>query len=201
MTQKTILQKLLFLDEETTGRDKAVHDIWQLAMIVDIFDRDTVELEQKMAPLNPDCFEIKALELNNKSITELKDYPDARGQLVIMKNFMQKFVSPYNTMDKFIIVGYRVEFDKNFLRSHFFKLGDKYFGSWFSNYYIDVYAWTQALFALKRFPGAANCKLSTIAEHMGIEHDAHDAMSDIRATREIFYRIVRPSLFIGWDQI
>lgn len=195
------MQKLLFIDLESTGKDKKLNDVWQIAMIVDIWDREIAELEQRMCPVNPENFSLEALQLNDKSIEELKEYPDAGGQLTIMKNWMQQYVAPFNRMDKFVLVGYRVDFDKDFLRSHFFKLGDKYFGSWFSYYVIDVYAWVQALFALKRFPGAENCKLGTIAKHMGIEHEAHDAMSDIRATREIFNRIVRPSLFINWREI
>jgi DNA polymerase III epsilon subunit-like protein len=59
-------------------------------------------------------------------------------------------------------------------------------GSLFNHRVIDPLAYFRFLNSVYDWK-LENMKLSTIARAMGIKIDAHDAMSDTRALRELYY--------------
>ena len=103
---------------------------------------------------------------------------------------MSKYVDQYDKNDKFTIVGYNCTFDIGFLREFFRLNNDKYYGSWFSSYnMIDVHKLFTALRGSGLYPeleALENMKLETVANHYGIEIQAHDALSDIYATEKLY---------------
>ena len=99
-----------------------------------------------------------------------------------------KYIDKFNKNDKFTAIGYNVKFDMDFLSNFFKKNNDKFFGSWISWYALDP---MQICFFYD-FIGILklnNYKLGTVCEHFGIELDAHDALNDIRATREVMNKL------------
>lgn len=74
------------------------------------------------------------------------------------------------------------------MRSSFEKSGDKYFGSWFFWPTIDV----RHEVAKQILDGCRlrNYKLETVCGHYDIKIDSHDALSDIKATRELYYKLI-----------
>lgn len=179
--------KILWVDTETTGLDPNRNDIWQIAMLVEI-NGDIVErAEWKLRP-RADAIDPDALALRDDIDAQyLATLPEPRSIFPQIKQFLAKYINKFDKDDKFIIAGYYVRFDVDHLRALWQKCGDKYFGSWFFNAQLDI-SCIVALLCLygMRFK---NFKLSTICESFAIELDAHDALSDIQATRQLFQSI------------
>ena len=69
----------------------------------------------------------------------------------------------------------------------FKKNGNPYFYGYVNYHLLDVIQAT-ALFTVAGKMKLQNMKLGTVCEHFGISLKAHDALEDIRATRQVFYR-------------
>ena len=107
-------------------------------------------------------------------------------------SILSKYINRYNRSDKFIIAGHNVKFDFDFLVEFFNKNNDKYLGSWIE-YQFSSCIDTLPLVQIMRFKGAIdveNCRLVTASKEFGVDlKNSHNALADIRATRELFYKI------------
>ena len=181
--------KIFYFDTETTGLDPQKNDIIQLAYIVEIDGEVKEEGEFKLQPINYDTVEKGALEVNKITIEQLKTYPQPQlvhGQIV---NLLDKYVDKYNKMDKFLPAGYNVKFDMDMFRQFFFKNNHKYFGSYFGYHMLDPVTFLMFL-ELKGLIKLDSYKLVDVCKYFGIELDAHDALSDIKATRELVHKLM-----------
>ena len=179
--------KILWIDCETTGTEPKVNDIWQLAYLIEI-DGEIVDGENMyIRPYNVKNIEEKALEIGGTTIDKLLDIKLTVSQAVPkIKKTWAKYIDKFNRDDKFVIAGYWVHFDADFLRQMFHKAGDKYgIGSWCFSPLLDVSTFVGIAVAMKgfRFP---NYKLETVCDRLGIPLEAHDALSDIHATRTLY---------------
>ncbi len=181
-------RKVFWFDTETTGVDAKENSIIQLAALVEINGEVVAEKDWKMRPLVGRRVEAKALEVNRKTREEVEAYPSAEETFARIIAFLDSHIDRYDKGDKFFAAGYNVDFDIEFLRALFLAMGHKYFGSYFHWPSIDVKgtvaeAWERLPHPMK------NCKLGTVCESVGIKLDAHDALNDIRATRELYMRL------------
>jgi len=171
---------------ETTGLDPIKHDAWQLAYLIEI-DGEIVDGENMyIRPHNTKYIEERALEIGGTTLEKLLSIELLLPQAVAnMKARWSKYIDKYDRNDKFIMAGYWVHFDNGFLRQMFKKANDKYFGSWCFSPCIDVASFVAVAVAKHgfRFP---NYKLETVCDRLGIAIDAHDALSDIHATRTLY---------------
>jgi len=176
--------KALYFDVETTGRSAYKNDIVQLSGMVEI-DGEVKETFNLLArPVNVDDIEQEALDVIGKTKEQIMAYPDRSEMKKQFQDILGRYVNKFDKADKFIPVGYNVRFDLDFIHSFFKKQKDMYLGSFISWYYVDV----MALANLKAFEGAfklENHKLGTLCDHFGIQIQAHDALSDIIATRDL----------------
>jgi len=184
------MTKIFWMDTETTGLNAVKNDIIQLAYIIDIDGEIKLEKSIKFQPFNYATIETSALDVNHTTIEDLKSYQFPKQAFNILLNDLSKFINKFDKKDKFIIGGYNVNFDMNFLQNYFKKNNDKWFGCWFNYYKIDP---LQLLYILdyKDIIKLPNYKLTSIAEYLNIELDAHDALNDIRVTREVFYKLIK----------
>jgi len=98
---------------------------------------------------------------------------------------IEEHVDKYDKMDKFYPAGYNVRFDLDFLQSFFHKRGNRYGTGSYQNWRaIDVMQYVHFMDYSGKL-SLNDYKLKTVCEHFGIEIIAHDAMSDIRATRNL----------------
>jgi len=176
--------KVLYFDAETTGTNPERNDIIEMAGLIEI-DREVVEtFKLYCQPFDYGTIEQSALDCHGISVEKIRTFPtpqETYGQLI---KVMDRHVNRYDRTDKFYLAGQKVGFDADFLQAFFEKNNDKYFGSWFNRRYIDLLALTRIL----NYVGVLkteNDKLGTLAEIFGIRLDAHDALEDIHATREI----------------
>lgn len=176
--------KILYFDVETTGTDSTIHNLTQLAGMIEIDGEVVEEFNLDVQPLKFDTISSKALEITGKTVEELRTYPTYPEAYKSFMDIVQKHVNKFDKEDKLYPCGYNVQFDIGFLRQFFLDNNDKFYGSLMNYKYIDplgILYYLEYLGAIK----LSNYKLSTVCEHFEIPIDAHDAMSDIRATREL----------------
>lgn len=180
-------RKVIWIDTETTGVDPAVNDIWALAFLIEIDGEVVHEEEIKVRPYNMDTIDEEALKIGGVTREELDkiDFTVADA-VAYLKEVWGRYVDKYDKSDKFVISGYFVKFDADFLREMFKKAGDRYgIGSWCFNVVMDVSSFV-AEYVVKYGMRCKNFKLGTICERFGVELEAHKALSDIKATRELY---------------
>lgn len=178
--------KALYFDVETTGLSPQQNDIIQISGII---EKDGIEVDRfnlRAKPINTEKISAQALRVTGLTAAEVMQYPDANKTYNELTAIFGKHVNKFNKGDKLIPIGYNVGFDMSFLREFFMKQRDSYFGSFVSHQSLDVLSIAR-FWAYKSGTVLPNFKLTTLCEHFGIELDAHDAMNDIVATRELFY--------------
>jgi len=187
-------KKLMWIDCETTGVHANEHAIIQLAYIVEINGDVKEEGNLLIQPFNEggviDKIASKALEVNGRTREEIFLDPFLKPREAYQKfvTMMAQYVYKFDKSDKLYTGGYNVSFDMNFLSEFFFKNGDKYFGSWFNGRKLDP------LYKLSEMDydngiSLPNYKLKTVCDYFEIKIEAHDALSDIRATRELWNKL------------
>ncbi len=179
--------KILWIDCETTGVNPKLNDIWQLAYLIEI-DGEVVDGENMyIRPFNEKNIEEQALTIGGTTIDKLLEIElTVKPAVARIKKTWEKYIDKFNRDDKFVMAGYWVNFDNGFLRQLFYKAGDKYgIGSWCFSPCLDVASFVAIAVAKNglRFP---NYKLETVCDRLGIALDAHDALSDITATRNLY---------------
>jgi len=186
------MTKTLYLDTETTGLDSLKHGLIQLALIVDIDGEIQEEKNWHIRPFKGDLVANEALEVNGLTMEDLKGFPPADEVFKELLKFLGQYVDKFDRNDKFYPAGYNVSFDMGFLKRFFDKSGDQYFGSWFNGKQIDPLPWLIMLDWTGKL-SLPNYRLAMVCEHFGIplREKAHDALADIRATREIILKLVK----------
>ncbi len=180
-------QKILWIDCETTGVDPKKNDIWQLAYLIEI-DGEIVDGENLfIRPYNVKNITEEACEIGGTTIEKLLEIELSLKQAIAnIKSKFALYINKFDRNDKFVIAGYWVHFDAGFLRQSFKKAGDKYgIGSWCFSPCLDVASFVAVAIAKHgfRFP---NYKLETVCDRLGIPIKAHDALSDVYATRTLY---------------
>lgn len=184
------MKKAFYFDVETTGLNPWKQDIIQLAFIIEI---DGEVKEKKclyIAPFAPENATDEALKINGYTLDEVKKFPPPLEAHKELCDTLGKYVNKFNKNDKFHPIGYNVKFDVGFLQSFFKKCEDKYYGSWFNWRLVDpIYRIHELAYEGKL--DLPNHKLETVCKHFDIPIQAHDAISDINATRELRYVLAK----------
>lgn len=134
----------------------------------------------KLCPKNYNDFEfdLKALQINHKSPEMIQSYESEEIQIKKLINDLNPF------KEKFIICGYNIQFDIEFLKATLFRNKINYF-NYFQFGYYDVMQLVKSLVVNEKIK-VENIKLGTIAEYFGLnKEDLHDAMQDIMITKQI----------------
>jgi DNA polymerase III subunit epsilon len=183
------MKKVLFFDVETTGLESVKNDIIQLSGIVEIDGKSVEEFNYKCQPFSYENIDAKALEVNKVTLELLKTFelPGAIHQQFTA--LLSKHCEKFDKTDKFYPAGYNVKFDIDFLAKWFQKNNDKYLGSWINWKALDPLP----VLYMMDFDGKISLPdyhLVTVCNHFGISIEgAHDALIDIKATRELFYKL------------
>ena len=181
--------KVIFLDTETTGLTAYNHGIIDLAMIIEIDGVEQEKVSIQCAPFPKDKVDKYALEIQNLTEAEIRARIDPKVAYDQLTAILSKYVDKYDKNDKFTLIGYNVQFDVDFLESFFKKNGDKFFGSWFNRRPMDVMSLAY-YYRYKMGIELENWKLGTVCSHFGVPLvNAHTALPDAIATRELFYSI------------
>jgi DNA polymerase-3 subunit epsilon len=184
------MKKVLFFDCETTGLDPVKNDIIQLAGIIEIDGKEVEEFDFKCQPFSYDNISLDALAKNEISLDDIKCFAMPLKTQRAFVEILGKYCDKFDKNDKFYPAGFEVGFDINFLSQWFEKCGDKYIGSWIDRRRpLDP----RYLLSIMDYQGKISLpdyKLKTVSDHFSIVIKAHDALSDIRATKLIFKRVM-----------
>jgi len=183
-------KKIFWVDTETTGLNRVRNDILQLAYIVEINGEIKEKGELFCQPFDYSAIDNKALDVNNLTMAKIKEFPTPQETYKKLTQVLNKYVDKFNRNDKFSPAGYNVEFDAGFLREFFVKNGNKYYGAYFDYHLLNVDSLLY-LFDYKGLIKLENYRLVTVAKHFGIKLDAHNALSDIEATRQVFLKLLQ----------
>lgn len=183
------MAKILWVDTETTGISAYKNGVIQISGFVEINGKIKEEFDLMCAPYNNDKVDAKALEVNQRTLDEIMQFP--RPELVYQEfsGLLGKYVNKFNKADKFIMAGYNVGFDADMLQNWFRKSGDRYFYSYFFGGKLDVMAFVMH-YCAKQNVDLPNHKLGTIADHLGFDANFHNALDDIRVTRDIYLKLI-----------
>lgn len=176
--------KLLYFDVETTGLDSKRHGIIQLSGLIEVDGIEKERFNYNIAPFESDAYSDKALLVHKVTRNEMRAFPKPQEIYSKFVKMLSQYVERYDTTDKFTPIGYNVRFDLDFLNQFFLKNNDTYFGSYVSWYAVDPLALLYFLKFQNKIK-LENYKLETVCNHFGIELQAHDAFSDILATKRL----------------
>lgn len=178
--------KILYLDTETTGIT-ANSAVIQFAGIIEINGEVKEEFNIRCKPhKNADISE-KALEVTGMTLDIINSYQEPKEGFEEIESIFEKYCDKFDKNDKFILAGQNIKFDFQKLYEFYVRLGNKYLGSWINfKLMFDTLAVIQALQLVNKLPVLENNKLITWCNHFNIKlENAHDALADIRATREL----------------
>lgn len=184
------MDKILWVDTETTGLSSWKNGIIQISGYVEIRGVEQAQFDYQVKPFPKDEVSNKALEVNGVDKETISSYPEPAKVYREFVGMLKDFINPFDKSDKFVLAGYNVNFDKGFLQSFFKKNGDNFFHSYFDYHILDVMSAAQ-IYIHKNGVKLPNIKLKTIAGHFGFDGDFHNAMDDIRITREVYKQIMR----------
>lgn len=190
---RVTMDKLFFVDVETTGTDHTKHGLIQVSGTIEINGEEKEDFNVRIQPFPDDEIDEEALAVTGTSMEGLTDYMDPGEAYDKIIKLLDKYIDKYDKKDKFQMIGYNVRFDEDFIRAFFRKNGDVYFGSWFHWPSIDItniiaywYMGSRSKFK--------NYKLMTVAKKLGMKVDeerAHDAMYDIEITKKLYHGMSR----------
>lgn len=175
---------LLWLDVETGGLIPGKNPVLTIGGIVEKNTHVEKEFVIKLKPLPGQEIDEKALEVNGITPQEIDtEHVNAMEGLA---EFMS-IIRTYYGKDKPIPAGHNVGFDLGMLKALFKACN--------MQLTVDYHALdTMYLAVLLKRQGhinIPNVKLATLTEYYGIPHVAHEALSDIRATRQLYVEIAK----------
>lgn len=185
------MPKIAWIDTETGGVNPEKHALLQVAIEIFIDEKLCESEVFHVAPFEDDLIEDGALEVNGLIREQIQTFTSPMIIHMRIVKILEKYVDRYNPLDKFVFAGYGARFDMDFLRVFFEKNGDDYFGSYFYSLPLDVMSFVAEGILKGSVKPMKSFKLGAVCEQLGIElgAEAHDAMADIRATRELYGRL------------
>lgn len=183
-------KKVLYIDVETTGTDPAKHGIIQIGAIIETAGIVAEELDLKCAAHEGAEIDNEALRITGTDRAELQKRMSSFEAFLLFREFLNRHIEPYDRADKCYPAGYNVHFDLDFVQNWFRFHGDKYgIGSYVNWRRLDPLP----ILFMKDFTGSLHLpdyRLETVCRHFGIAIEAHDALSDIRATRKLLAELL-----------
>jgi len=168
------------LDTETTGLDPEVHELLEVACVLDN-PRTSFPMaffEKKVKPERIEDANQKALEMNG--------YTEAEWANATPVGEMLKELACFASIA--VVIGHNVRFDMSFINAAFKR---KNIQGRFDYHLVD----TVTLAYEHLVPlGLMSLSLTNICIFLGIKPGGHRAMSDAKACREVYYALVRA----GW---
>lgn len=179
------MKKVLWLDTETTGLNPKKHGLREIGyiMVIDgqVVEKDVLYIDPRTYKKEIEI-DNRALELSNITIDDFYYYADSNCVFDDFRVILDKYFKD----EKFILAGFNVKFDNDFLREWFY---DNNAGVDFKDYFhykvIDVFPLVITLKHLG-FIDTVDDKLKTVCEYFDIPIDAHNALSDIEATKNLY---------------
>lgn len=184
------VNRILWVDTETTGTDPTKHGILQIAAIVEVNGKVTDKIDIKMQPVKGKLINGKALEVHGYNLDTIKTFQEPQLAFNTFYGFLHKNNPVKSRTTRYIMGGKNLKFDLDFINQWFKDItgGPYAFWDYLQFKGFDVSHTLDAMMFAGILP-VNDTKLGTVCAHYGIDIKAHDAMSDIEATRELTHLI------------
>lgn len=195
--------KFVFIDTETTGFDPKKNSLVQIGLIVDIDGKVAHHEIFNIKPWEGCEWSQEAIDKTGITPEIAADFEDSNLAFDRFVGILNKFIDRWNKEDKAFFAGYNARFDEDFIRDWFIRNAkterDASFGNGYGCYFwapcMDVmqFALFRTLQSRSQFE---NFQLGTVCQAVGIDfnaEEAHNALYDIKKTRELLYRLKRKS--------
>ena len=191
------MAKVLWIDTETTGVNKSVASILEIAAVMEINGVEVDSFHSYVQPPPGRAIDEQALTICHISREDIESFTPEPIVAVRFLEWLNQFVDRYNKRDKIHIGGFNVEFDVGFLEELLVRNKEHFFGSYFYRDNIDLRAFA-AWHLRDRRPDMVNGKLMSIAEEILTKQEltdalgggvAHGAEVDIRVTIATFRKL------------
>lgn len=185
--------KILFIDTETGGIDSKKSALIQMSGIIRVDKKNVEEFNFFIKPFVGSEVTQEALNVQGRTFLDLEDEKYEEEEIVYKKfqDILNKYVDKFDKEDKFVVAGYNVKFDINFLEEFFKRNNDKYLFSYIKRRNLDPIDYIPFLQMCNLLPELPNNKLGTWCEYFNIPLDAHDSLNDIRATKDLIFETVK----------
>jgi len=175
-------RKLLFMDLETTGLDFNRHEIIEIGCLL-VDGRSLKVIDEYSARVKPEHIQTASKKGLKVAGYSKKKWKDALPLKEVLKEVV-KFAP------EAMVAGWKVDFDWWFLDVNLKKLGVKH---GFDYHLIDVISIAYIYLRSQKKPKKLN--LRSVARSLGISVDEqHSAMTDIRATYEVFKKLIEDEI-------
>jgi DNA polymerase-3 subunit epsilon len=183
-----MMNKIFWFDVETTGLNPVLNDIISFAVLVEIDGKIVDEFQWNCQPFSYKNMSQKALEVSGFTLEQIKTFMRPEAMYEALISLLEKYANRYDRSDKFVVGGYNVAFDIEFLFNFFKKNHDPWFGSWFNHKYLDPFPLVRVFdyCGVREICDLKDNKLQTLAAAYNIPIQAHDSLSDIKATKRLF---------------
>lgn len=191
--------RFLWLDTETTGLEVENSSIFQAAMILVENGKVLAERCFYLNPLsNTILYDEAAGKIHRYSKEQITSFPPERTQTARIASFLtdarERWQTDGSQTKKLALCGYNIKFDRTHLQALLMRNGFR-FDDYFSKPEGDVLQQVRIASGRNLLPKLANQKLETVAQYFGIPMEkAHDALCDIRATRQIAHTLYRKGI-------
>ena len=181
------MSKIIWIDTETTGLSSEQNGLREVGYLIEI---DGKIVDHLLLYINPNSYKKDilidnyALEISNKTIEDLNEYPDSSLQFLNFIEKLEKYIYPGDKKDKFQVSGYNTSFDTDFLKAWFKDNDNNSYSSYFSHAELDTLAFARKLSHLGCFTPEDH-KLPTLCKLFNIPLEAHNALNDIEATKHL----------------
>jgi DNA polymerase III epsilon subunit-like protein len=186
-------RKIFFFDTETSGLDPTRHTILQIAWVIEI---DGEIVNQECHDLKADDgadLNLKALEINNFTLDRISRGREWRAVFEEMRVAVKKAVGGGRELTP---CGHNVKFDVDMLYGMVKNSPEKWwlnFGPANGHICLKKPLCTLAMAHYLDYRGDLSLpdyKLTSLCRHFGIQlPNAHDALGDILATRQLFHTL------------
>jgi DNA polymerase III epsilon subunit-like protein len=194
MTKSITQKRILWIDTETTGLNPQRNSIIQIAALIENEDGEIIsEFKSYVRPLVGREIDQQALDANGLTREEIMEYPHF---LEVFRDWIEWLnTHGYKGVKelRYIPAGYCVSFDLDMLFEWYKSITGNTFAYW-DHLCFEAIDPRVILHGLKiaGLIDAPDCKLTTMCKLFDIPLKiAHDAMNDIRATRELAHRVWR----------
>lgn len=180
---------LCIFDFETGGLDPDLHEPIEFACLLAQPDTFAVvdQFHTRIRPTAPERLEAKALDVNRPpgmSPEEHLQLLEASPTPWDAYNALLAWVTPYWAAGRLKPVGHNVKFDLGFLRAWEKRLQISGFSDHLDYHAIDTVAIADWYLNMVRGAGT-KVNLVTLTKLLGIDHEAHQALGDVRACLEV----------------
>lgn len=183
--------KIFHTDIESTGTNHYIHDIHEIAALIEIDGKIVKEINIKMRPRMGAVIDPKALAKGNVTKEQIMAYPVALKGFEMLCKSMNEHIDLHDPKDKFWMSGYNSSHFENHFFSQFFQsMHSRLYSSYFWNGTLDSMALAAQALKHER-PSMNDFTLPTVCRRFNIDVDdskLHTGDYDVRLHHQLYHK-------------